>query len=314
MKPMAQEPSAVEASIVIPSYRRPGQLADTLRSCLAQTGVDGPVEIIVVDNDPAGSARETALAMAAHSAIPIRYVHEVRAGISHARNTGVANATGRYLVFIDDDEEAVPGWLAAFLAVMRRTDADLAVGPVYPKFPGVMQPVDDYRFAVYTRDAGVESGTELSRWGGIGNTILDKARCFGDDDCPFAPELGLSGGEDALFLRGLARRGRKLVWCAEAAVWETVPPGRLDPNYLLLRSFRGGQLTTFLHSAARPLEIGRIAWWMTVGLAQVLIFGPLGLALRVIQHRRWLPVLAKAASGLGKLLWPSRLQLNLYRR
>ena len=110
----------IETSIVIPSYRRPELLARALRSCSGSDGIDFPFEIVVVDNDPAGSAEPVVAAIAAAASAPIRYVNEKRPGISHARNTGVAAAAGRYLVFLDDDEEPAPDWLAAFVATMRR--------------------------------------------------------------------------------------------------------------------------------------------------------------------------------------------------
>src|SRR5205085_3629016 len=96
----------IAVSIVIPTYRRPDMLRTAVDSCLAQRGVTATFEIIVVDNDAAGSARATVDGLAADSAVPIRYVLEDKPGISHARNTGVRHAPGRYLAFLDDDEEA----------------------------------------------------------------------------------------------------------------------------------------------------------------------------------------------------------------
>ena len=181
---------------------------------------------------------------------------EPRPGISHARNTGVARGAGRYLVFLDDDEEPVP-------RVARRLHRDDAgIGrrprgrPGLSALPGNDAGADAYRRRKYTRDACVPTGTRLQRWAGIGNTILDKARCFAGDE-PFDPALGLTGGEDTVFLHQLMRSGRKLVWCAEAAVNETVPADRLDPNYLLRRAFRGGQSATFVCTIVSPPQPAR---------------------------------------------------------
>jgi succinoglycan biosynthesis protein ExoM len=302
----------VDVSIVIPSYRRPELLARTLGSCLAQQGLTVPFEIVVVDNDAAGSARAVVDAVAKTAPMAIRYVLESRPGISHARNAGVASAAGRYIAFLDDDEEAEPGWLAVFVATIERSAADAVVGPVYPRFGGIAQAVDAYRQKVYTRDAAVPTGTRLARWSGIGNTLLDKERCFGATQQPFDPRLGLSGGEDALFLRQLMRRGGKIVWCAEAVAWETVGPERLASRYLLRRAFRGAQTTTFVCTAITPPELGRAAYWMAVGCAQILLYTPAALALRALNHERWLPVAEKAVGGLGKVFWHPKLHLRLY--
>jgi len=300
----------IDVSIVIPTYRRPELLAITLAGCLTQRGIeDERVEIIVVDNDPAQSARATVESAAHGETVAVRYVAEGRPGISYARNTGVAQAAGHYLAFIDDDEEPVPGWLAAFLQTIRRTGADLVVGPVHPRFAA---PADLNARQFYTRDAQVPTGTRLRRWGGIGNSLLDRERCFAGVREPFDPRLGLSGGEDTLFLYQLCRRGGAIVWCAEAEVRESIAAGRLATRYLLRREFRGAQTLTFVCTAVTPPERGRAAWWMAKGCAQMLIYGPAALVLRGLRHRRWLPVALKAAGGLGKVLWHPRLQPRIY--
>ena len=149
----------IETSIVIPTYRRPADLERAIVSVLAQQGVATGFEIVVIDNDPEGSARPLVDRLAEQSPVTIRYVHEKRPGISHARNTGVASATGRYLAFLDDDEEADPDWLAHFLDTLQKFGADAVVGPVLPRFPDGAA-IDAYRRRVYTRDARLPTGTD----------------------------------------------------------------------------------------------------------------------------------------------------------
>lgn len=305
------EPGPIETSIVIASYRRPAGLECTVRSCLAQQGVTGSCEIIVVDNDPAASARDTVARIAAASAVDIRYIHEKRPGISHARNSGVAAARGEYLAFIDDDEAADPHWLANFLRAIQEFSADAAVGPVHPRFPADAHAIVPYARQVYTRDAKAPNGTRLLRWN-IGNSIFRRERCFVGAE-PFDVRLGLSGGEDTVFLRQLTRRGGKMIWAGDATVWETVPADRLNPRYLLRRAFRGAQTTTFVCTAVQPRELGRAARLMAVGCVQVALYGPPAIILRWFNHDNWLPIMAKAVGGLGKVLWHPSLHLQLYR-
>ena len=300
----------IETSVVIPSYRRPDDLARAIDSVLAQRDVASAVEILVIDNDPDGSAQPVATVKAAESRVPIRYVHETRPGISHARNTGVAEAGGRYLAFLDDDEEADPLWLSHFLTTIERFGADAVVGPVLPRFPPGAS-IDAYRRRVYTRDARVPTGTPLLRWN-IGNSLFDKARCFLTPE-PFLPRLGRTGGEDTVFLRQLTRRGCRMVWCGEAVAWESVPADRLEPDYLLRRAFRGAQTTTFVCTTVKPRELGRALRLMAGGCVQLMVYGPAALALKAVHHERWLPMMAKAVGGLGKLLWHPSLHLRMYR-
>ena len=79
-------------SIVIATYRRPDMLRDTVLSMRGLTIPAGAsVEILVIDNDPDGSARQAAdsLARSCEDLFMVRYVHETRTGLSYARNRGV---------------------------------------------------------------------------------------------------------------------------------------------------------------------------------------------------------------------------------
>jgi glycosyltransferase involved in cell wall biosynthesis len=53
----------------------------------------------------------------------LRYVYRANGGISNARNTGVEAARGEYVIFLDDDDRALPGWLGALDAALRREPA-----------------------------------------------------------------------------------------------------------------------------------------------------------------------------------------------
>lgn len=306
-----KENGAIVVSIVIPTRRRPEGLRKAVLSCLRQEDLERPVELVVIDNDSEGTAAPIVAELVRNARTPIRYLREDRPGISFARNTGVAAARGCYVAFLDDDEVAAPRWLASLLATIERARADIAIGPVYPEFSAPDSAVPPYAKKMYTRDARLQSGAELT-WGGIGNCLIDAARCF-TSESPFDPRLGLTGGEDAVFLHQARIEGRKLVWCAEAIAWESLAPDKLTPSYLLRRSFRGGQTTTFKHVEAKPMEPWRALRWMAIGCAQVLAYAPLGALLFLARQSSWLETSAKAASGLGKAFWHPALQPQLYR-
>src|SRR3712207_2387168 len=100
-------------TILIPTFKRPSWLEECLTSCLAQEDVSSlDVDILVIDNCPDRSAIATVSAMARNSTFPIRYLHETKTGVSHVRNTGIANAEGELLALIDDDELASKHWLS----------------------------------------------------------------------------------------------------------------------------------------------------------------------------------------------------------
>jgi glycosyltransferase involved in cell wall biosynthesis len=308
----------IDVTIIIPTYNRPDYLARALAACTAQRGADATFEILIVDNNPDGSARSQVAAAAQDSNVLIRYVHEARAGISHARNTGVAAATGRYLVFIDDDQEPDPGCLAALVGAIRRFTVDAVFGAIYPMFP--VASVHPYAREKFSRDIGrptgcpIPAGSPMRGMFGICNTILDKERCFTDGVTePFKPWLGFQGGEDTLFFRQLLQRGRKMVWCAEAIVRETIPAERLGPEYLLRRAFNNGQISASTWGALDPPARTRMLTMMAVGCAQMALFGPPALVLRLLHKPGWLTCSARVAGGLGKLLCHPKMHLRIYR-
>ncbi len=123
-------------TIMIPTQRRPDGLAVAARSVFGQIGVDpATLELVIVDNDQVPSARPVAEDLAKNAPFSLIYVHEPKAGVANARNAGMAKASGDLIAFLDDDEEAPAGWLAALLAAQDRFDADVVFGPVKARAP-----------------------------------------------------------------------------------------------------------------------------------------------------------------------------------
>ena len=86
-------------SVVVPSYNRAALLQRTLRAILAQQITD--LEVVVVDD---GSTDETARTLAAADPRVAVIRHQQPAGVSAARNRGIAAARGEWIAFCDDDD------------------------------------------------------------------------------------------------------------------------------------------------------------------------------------------------------------------
>jgi len=106
-------------SVVVCTYNGASTIRDTLE---ALRDLDYPAFEVIVVND--GSTDETGQIA---STYPYRVIDEENQGLSRARNTGIAAATGEIVAFIDDDAYPDPHWLR-FLALSFMEDDYAAVG------------------------------------------------------------------------------------------------------------------------------------------------------------------------------------------
>lgn len=89
-------------SLVVPTYNRKDYLRVCVRSLLDQSYPN--CEVIVVDDGSSDGTRE----MIAAEFPQVRYIYQENAGTSAAKNHGVAEARGEYIVFNDSDDVFLP--------------------------------------------------------------------------------------------------------------------------------------------------------------------------------------------------------------
>ncbi len=107
----------MRVSVVVPAYQAERFIAGCLAQLRAQTLAD--IEILCVDD---GSTDGTAkrIHAAAASDRRIRALHQVNAGVSAARNTGIDKANGDYIAFVDVDDWLPPDALERLWQAARR--------------------------------------------------------------------------------------------------------------------------------------------------------------------------------------------------
>lgn len=299
-------------SIVIPTLDRPASLRRALRSATAQRlPAELTVEIVVIDNSRAGSAREIVDEFASAPA-PVRYVGEPNPGVANARNAGLRAAAGEWIAFLDDDEEAAPNWLAELMSTAQAVGADAVFGPVSARADSgeEMGALDSYFSRGLVRPDRADI-TELAPYLGTNNSLFRRARCF-EGDHPFDTSLNETGGEDSLLLRRLVMRGRRFAWAANAGVVEWTPPRRLNWSYVRRRKFLSGQIRVFVQDMSAPGHVGQIGLWMAVGAAQTLLGALAAAALYPLDRTRAMRASATMYGGLGKLFWARRFRPHLY--
>jgi glycosyltransferase involved in cell wall biosynthesis len=88
-------------SAIIPTYKRPKEVANAVRSVFAQTW--RPLECVVVD-DGSGDETQSVLRSLESGDVQFRHVEVSNAGAGPARSKGMELATGEYFAFLDDDD------------------------------------------------------------------------------------------------------------------------------------------------------------------------------------------------------------------
>ncbi|MAI89705.1 glycosyltransferase family 2 protein [Ponticaulis sp.] len=291
----------VHTSVVIPTVRRLDSLARAMDSVIAQQGVDpASFELLVVDNDPAGSARPV-VERYGNARIPVRYIHEPNPGVANVRNTAIAAVKGQHVAFLDDDQSAPDGWLKSFIALHEQYGPAITFGPVETSLPD-----ENIRHARYFRKFFSRTGPEASgvfdEFYGCGNSYLDLAQ-MPKGEYLFDPKSNETGGEDDILFSTLEAQGHKFGWAADASVYEHVPESRLKLRYTLRRTFAYGQGPTVICARKSPPDIPGVIFWSLVGLAQAGIYGSISALMFVIRHEDRAIWFDKTTQGLGKTFW-----------
>jgi len=195
-------------SIIIPTYNRAYALAACLDSLIGQSTGAGEHEIIVVDDGSSDGTAEVC-----RSRGHVKYFRQENQGVASARNLGVKSAQGRWLVFVDDDELAHPGWLQTLYEAGGGDEELLVGGPVINAlkdnvYAEASQSLLDYVYAFYNQDPknmGFIAG---------GNIMVSKRRFL--ELGGFNPRYVKCSSEDRDFCRRWLQSGGRLRYVPEA--------------------------------------------------------------------------------------------------
>ena len=243
-------------TIAIPTFRRPDDLKRGIGGVLKQVaeqaarepsgGTVSDAEVLVIDNDAQCSGRKVALAAAADAGVAVRasadeptagdmsvrYVVEERPGVAAVRNRALDETTERdLLIFIDDDEDPEPGWLAALVGLWASTGCQAVAGPVIPVYE--VEPEEWVRQGEFFVRRTWPTGTV--RPVAASNCLLLDLGFVRRAGLRFDEAFGATGGEDTLFTRRLSAAGGVIRWCDEARVRDHVPASRLTRPWILRR-------------------------------------------------------------------------------
>ena len=235
-------------TVAICTRNRAGFLEQAVRSVLPQ--ITGDTDVLIVDN---ASTDETPTIMAQLKSLHpcVSVFREPELGLSAARNTALDRARGQYVIFLDDDAVAEPGWLAAYrglLGMALSGNIAAAGGAVFPRYETALPVWLDPRAHEL---GGSESPHAFDGPGGPWgcNFALHRARAIAAGG--FDPAYGRKGRsmaaheETDLFQR-LNRAGYEVWWLPEARIRHWVAKERLTLAVHCRSMFSLGRSTALL--------------------------------------------------------------------
>lgn len=244
-------------SVVIPTYNGVATLGAQLDALDCQD-YTGDVEVVVSDNGSTDGLEDFLAARVGR--LPVRRVDSSdRRGVSHARNVGVRESRGDFVLICDADDVVVPGWVGALVAAAA--DAELVGGPLDPsvinagselvwRFP---HPID--RLPVKLRFLPYAHGCNVGVWREVVDAVGGWEESYGPggEDVDFAWRLQLAGGR-LVNVPGAVVHYRHRT---DARGLSRQMAGYAEADVLLYRRFRG------VGARRRPTVAAvRDLWWL----------------------------------------------------
>jgi glycosyltransferase involved in cell wall biosynthesis len=236
--------SDIDVSVVMSTWNNSARLGSTLSAfceCVVRLGIQW--ELVLVNNNCSDDTNHVAELFA--DKLPLVFVHEPISGLSHGRNAGIAAASGRLIVFTDDDVLPDPYWIGIFYEAYRSKPRGFFFGgPVISNFEAA--PPDGAimklaPFSVVGLDLGSRARQLKRREYFIGANWACPAEALGSVG-GFDTRRGLRSdagvilvGEEVDLMQRLRQAGWRPWYLPEAKIRHFVPERKCSLEYILAR-------------------------------------------------------------------------------
>ena len=183
----------MRASVVICTHNRAKDTVEAVQSVLAQEDQDIEFEVLVIDNNSKDNTRE--LFQSTDWPNHVRYIYESKLGLSYARNRGIREAQGEFIMFLDDDALASSSWIREVIHVFERDEKIGCVGgKIDPIWEGGKPDwIPDEIIGLYTLMDFSDQVTEMKQpYFPFGANVSFRKSVF-DSIEPFREDLGRVG-------------------------------------------------------------------------------------------------------------------------
>lgn len=213
-----------KATVIVPSYQRPNLLEPALRAVLAQDPSTPPYEVVVVDDCSSGPDIGAVVRRVAGSDERVTFLrHEVNRGLSATRNTGIRQAQGDVIMFVDDDVVVEPGYVAAHLRAHAAAGTERVAVIGNLSFPPEVVAASNYAKYLQSRYLGSRDLRTLKRLrptdlhprfliGAVCSMRRDDMLAAGS----YNEAMRFYGCEDHVFAQALRRTGVRIRFAPEA--------------------------------------------------------------------------------------------------
>lgn len=261
----------MDVSVILCTWNNSARLGVTLRAFLdLEFSEKVSWELVVVNNNSTDATCN--IVNQYTESLPIKYVEEPKQGLSHARNAGLANASGDLVVFTDDDIRPCKGWLDTYWKAYRvNTDGYFWGGPIVSEFEEPPKDMELIRLAPCSV-RGLDWGPD-ERFLAEGEFFISA-----NWGCPakylatvggFDPSLGLNPdagkvlvGEENDLMNRLTALGLKALYLPEASIQHFVPKSKMTLDHIASRVEASGRTLANVNDGKTTAQIFGIPRWM----------------------------------------------------
>ena len=286
---------SLDISILIVTRNRVGDLKKTLQS---MTSVEVPehlqLELLVVDN---GSTDETAEVVNEFiwRGITVRYIYEGNPGLSNGRNRALAEASGKVILFTDDDVRLPTNWIFGMCGPIISGSADVVVGGIKIA-PGLQRPWMTMKHRSFLASSEILRENQPQNMVGANMAFSTKVLHHVPG---FDPALGagaLGSGEESLFFHQLQKMGAIICGRLDVCIEHHFDPERLTRKSLLDAAAKMGVSDAYRghHWAHWGYRLGRLRFglarlklvvWRTANRASIVEEGCREEELEMVYHQ-----------------------------
>lgn len=214
----APNPRYQKFSVIVPSYNRREEIGDLLDSFRELDFPSDRFELIIADDGSTDDTGEFVKSQMSGVNFPLRFFQQENQGPGAARNMGVRQADGDFLIFIDSDCTVDRQWLAAIDRALNTEQGDAFGGPdsFRADFPPLLKAIN-YAMTSFLTTGGIR-GHRKKKLGkyyprsfnmGLSKNIFDRIGGFGT----------LRHGQDIEFSHRIITSGARVLLISDAIVF-----------------------------------------------------------------------------------------------